>query len=215
MILRAEKIDGLGAEERGGVREGQEGPVSYLNPKTGESARDTLPGKYARGMTDMLCAADLVEDDALETGRAPLPPRAHMCSCVHVSRAAFLADLRRSFVSEALLRRQVEVDAPRCYLEVEGVRCLAVPDLPPALLGVCTQAYVVVLLFRRRRGVETKRRLRVSVAADGTFVAQKVLRIPSQDDKRKDELREAPGLVEVCVLVIGEADDVRIEYHCI
>ena len=167
----------------------------------------------------MLYAADLVEEHALESGRAPLPPRAHLCSCVHVPRAAFLADLRRSFASEAVLRRQVEVDAPRCWIEVEGDRCLAVPDIPPALLGVCTQAVMglaVVLLFRATGGVfETKRRLRVSVAADGTFVAQKVLCIPSDAHGTPHAQDDAPGLAEVCVLVIGEVDDVRIEYHAL
>lgn len=73
-------------------------------------------------------------------GHSLLCPDEEVVTTVHFTRHSFMKDLLRYFKDEASIRRQVELDAPRCRLEVGGVRTKGVPSLPSHLLAVCTQA---------------------------------------------------------------------------
>lgn len=150
--------------------------------------------------------------EAIAVGGGTAPPRAALPSAgvrsrVLVPRAAFEADVRGSYGSADAARRQADLDAPRCHLEVDGARCLTCPAVPPALLPLCTQAVLGLAVERLHHAAagapvlepRPSSPLRVRLTREGTLVARKRLRVRGGD---------------VCVLVhAGEGDDcVVIEY---
>lgn len=152
--------------------------------------------------------------EAIAVGGGAAPPRAVLPSAgvrsrVLVPRAAFEADVRGSYGSAAAARRQADLDAPRCHLEVDGARCLACPALPLALLPLCTQAVVGLAVERLHHAADAPvleprpgSPLHVRLTREGTVVARKRLCVRGGD---------------VCVLVhAGEGDDcVVIEYFAL
>ena len=102
-------------------------------------------------------------------------------SCVTIPRHVYTNDLATAF-RDTSVRKQVSVDAPRCHLEVDGVRCLGVPEmLPDSLLPLCTQAIMglPVELLHKTFGcvaeVEKHSPLKVCLTSTGDVVAHKEL----------------------------------------
>ena len=159
--------------------------------------------------------------DALVLGRrAPTftLPEPGVESYVVVPRPAFDEDLLRSFPGRDVrraVRSQVLIDAPRCDVEVEGVRVNE--TIPPGLedvatLALCTQAVVglaVELLHRsvglvmeppRRHGGGRgeAERLSIRVSLSGDFSARKRLVVYRSDGTQ----------VPILLLVVGGGEDV-------
>lgn len=105
-------------------------------------------------------------------------------SIVQIPRATFERDTARAFTSKEAVRRQVQIDAPRCILEVDGTRYThGIPPLRSSLLPLCTQAVLglpVELLHRSTSGVlerspHTPLVIRLSSAGD--LMVRKDLRV--------------------------------------
>ena len=87
---------------------------------------------------------DAVASDLVSFGRRRTVPilDPECACCVHVDRRDFLQDILRAFKNSASVRRQAAIDAPRCSLEVDGLRRNLIDNIPPHLLPFCTQAVV-------------------------------------------------------------------------
>lgn len=110
-------------------------------------------------------------------------PDDNVISSVTVPKGVFTSDLA-SASRTSCVRKQVSIDASRCHLEVDGVRCLDIPEtLPESLLPLCTQAIMGLPVDLLQRSfdcvVETEKRspLKVCLTSSGDIVAHKQMRI--------------------------------------
>lgn len=160
---------------------------------------------------------DMIAVDAMLSNRATptfLLPERGVQSYIVVPRRAFDDDLMRAFPhrdAERAVKAQVLVDAPRCRLEVEGVRVhSSIPDAlseDVRMLAVCTQAVVglpvellhrsVGLVMEPSRDSTLDRGLTIRAWSGGDFIAHKRLLIYYDDQ-----------LIPIVLLVQGGDDDV-------
>lgn len=142
-------------------------------------------------------------------------PRPGMESCIVVARQYFDDDLLCAFPMRGRMesiRRQVEVDAPRCRLEIEGIRIASVPcafEYGERILALCTQAVMglPVELLHRSIGMVTEPlreetrdgEMVIRVKKDGEFVVHKRL-----------TLHAYGNMVPVVVFMFGCSDMVHM-----
>lgn len=137
-------------------------------------------------------------------------PEPGLTSSVVIPRVMYLEDVRSAFHSDAHVRRQASIDAPRMRVVVDGVRCLRATTLNTELLAICTQASLglPVQLMHASGDVyilepRTKTPLCVTVASTGDFVVSKDLDVAHGN--RETQIR-------IIVIGMSESNEVVIEF---
>ena len=161
-------------------------------------------------------ALDALEDrielcDVWErVGRTPkikLDERAPIC--LHVSKARYDKDLLSCLKTRAAVKRQLEIDIPRCFVSLDGKRQRSYVSLPIDVARYCNQAVMglpVFLLSTVGFVVEPKAKapLKIEVWANQRVKITKMLGVMSGPKER---------LVHVSVNVQQNSDWVVVKFR--